>query len=139
MSRSSKRWYPYLLALAMVIVWFLSNRAEERLPLLVISGPTELESFKIAKEDGQVLWSIAASESRTLNRIEYGSVPRGFHQLVPEDNEPPRSLIVGGWLECETVSREGVFIHLGVATGPETFQTVSSRMSLTGADARLLE
>ena len=36
----------------MVTVWFLSNRTEERLPLLVISGPTDLETFTIAKEDG---------------------------------------------------------------------------------------
>ena len=136
MSRSSNRWYLYLLALAMVIVWFLSNCAEERLPLLVISGPTDLETFAIAKEDGEVLWSIAASEPRTLSRIEYGSVPTGFHQMVPEGNEPPRSLIVGEWLECETVTGDGVFIHQGLATGPETFQPVTSAMSLVGSEAR---
>lgn len=120
----------------MVIVWFLSNRAAERLPLLVISGPTDLETFAIAKEDGEVLWSIAASEPRTLSRIEYGSVPTGFHQMVPEGNEPPRSLIVGEWLECETVTGDGVFIHQGLATGPETFETATSTMSLVGSEAR---
>lgn len=130
MSRSSKRWYLYLAALAMVIVWFLSNRSEERLPLLVISGPTDLETFALAKEDGEVLWSIAASEPRTLSRIEYGSVPAGFHQIVPEGNEPPRPLIVGEWLEATTVTRDGIFLHQGLATGPETFEPATSRMVL---------
>lgn len=120
----------------MVTVWFLVNRTEERLPLLVISGPTDLETFTIAKEDGEVLWSIAASKPRTLSRIEYGRVPKGFHQMVPEGNEPPRSLIVGEWLECETVTGDGVFIHQGLATGPETFEPVTNTMSLVGPEAR---
>jgi hypothetical protein len=136
MPRSSRRWSFYLLGLVVMMALVLSCRGEERFALLVISGPEDLESFAIAKEDGEVLWSIAASEPRTLSRIEYGSVPTGFHQLVPAGNEPPRSLIVGEWLECETVTRDGVFLHQGLATGPETFEPVTSTMSLVGSDAR---
>jgi hypothetical protein len=113
----------------------LGCRGEPR-ALLVISGPTGLRSFQIAEEEGEVLWAIAASEPATLSRIEYGSIPEGFYQLIPEDNAPPRLLIAGEWLESETVSIEGTFYHEGVATGPDTFQPVANKMVLKPSRAR---
>jgi hypothetical protein len=99
--------------------------------LLVISGPTDIERFQVALEDGEVLWSIVSNEPRTLHRIEYGSVPKGFHQLIPAGDKPPRALIVGEWLEAEIVSRDGTFYQRGPATSQETFQPTTSRMVLS--------
>ena len=130
MPNPSKWWLFALLGLALVMAVFLSGGKQEPYPLLVISGPTDIERFEVALEDGEVLWSIVADEPRTLHRIEYGSVPRGFHQLIPEDDVPPRSLIVGEWIESEIVSRDGSFFQQGPATGPETFQPTTSRMVL---------
>jgi hypothetical protein len=131
MSNPTKRWLFTLLGLALVVTLILSYGGEDRYPLMVISGPTDLQSFEIGVEEGETLWSIAAEEPRTLRRIEYGSVPAGFRQVVPADSEPPRALIVGESLEVEIVSREGSFYHQGLATSPESFASMSSRMLLT--------
>ena len=96
---------------------------------MVMSGPTGIQTFQIATEDGEVLWSIAAIEPTTINRIDYGIVPVGFHQVTPRDNQLPRFLIPGEWLETKTVSVDATFYHEGMATGPVTFQPVDSRLS----------
>jgi hypothetical protein len=130
MSNPAKRWLFTLLGPALVVTLILSCGGEDRYPLMVISGPTNLRSFEIGVEEGETLWSIAAEEPRTLRRIEYGSVPRGFRQVLPVADEPPRALIVGESLEVEIVSREGTFYHQGLATSQETFQPTNSRMEL---------
>lgn len=137
MSNPTKRWLFTLLGLALVVTLILSYGGEDRYPLMVISGPTDLQSFEIGVEEGETLWSIAAEEPRTLRRIEYGSVPEGFRQVVPAEIEPPRALIVGESLEVEIVSREGTFYHQGLATSAETFQPMNSRMVLRGSGATL--
>jgi hypothetical protein len=137
MSNPSKRWLFTLLGLALVVTLVLSYGGEDRYPLMVISGPTDLRSFEIGVEEGETLWSIAAEEPRTLRQIEYGTVPVGFRQVVPADIEPPRALIAGESLKVEIVSREGTFYHQGLATSPETFQSTKSRMVLRGSDPTL--
>ena len=137
MSNPAKRWLFTLFGLALVVAAVLSYGREGPYPLLVISGPTDIERLEVALEDGEVLWSIASSEPRTLHRIVYGSVPKGFHQLIPAGDEPPRSLIVGEWLEAEIVSRDGTFYQQGPATSSETFQPTTSRMVLNRSGATL--
>jgi hypothetical protein len=128
---------PVVLACLLLVVPALCACGRQpRVPLLVISGPTDLMSFRIAEASGEVLWSIAADEPTTLRRIDYGSIPQGFQQLVPADDAPPRALIVGERLDTEMIAVEGAFYHEGMATGPGTFQPLDHRMVLKHSDSR---
>lgn len=139
MTRSQSPWVRILLAVGMVAGLAMGCRVDQQRPLFVISGPSGLQSFQIAEEEGEVLWSIAASEPTTLSRIYYGVVPDGFRQVTPPDSEPPRALWPGEWLQTETVGVEGTFYHEGVASGPRSFAAMNSRMVLKRPDSRALD
>lgn len=130
MPNTPKRWFLSLAGLALLMALIMTYCGETRPPLLVMSGPTGLVSFQIAQADGEVLWSIAADEPTTLTRIDYGSIPKGFHQLVPPNDESPRFLMAAEWLEIEMISAEGTFFLEGQATSPETFQTMNHKLEL---------
>lgn len=139
MSRSTSSWGRLLIGLVVVAGGVAGCRGDLKTPLFVISGPTGLQSFQLTEEDGGVLWSVVAAEPTTLSRIDYGLVPDGFRQVTPEGNEPPRALIPGEWLRSEIVGVEGTFHHEGVATGPDSFQPLTSKMVLQQSDSSSLD
>lgn len=135
MSRSSGSWGRLMIGLALVAGGVVGCRGDLKPSLLVISGPAGLQSFQLAEEDGAVLWSVAAAKPTTLSRIDYGVVPDGFRQVTPAGNEPPRALIPGEWLRSDLVGVEGTFRHEGVATGPDSFQPLTSQMVLRRSES----
>ncbi len=97
-------------------------------PFLVLSGPKNLTRVEVRDTRDEVVWSIRATEPRTLASVYYGVVPEGFVQTAPEAGSQPRSLIDGEVLVTSTVTLRREFTHYGFARGTQGFQANHSEM-----------
>ena len=104
-------------------------------PFIVIAGPKDFRSFEVHDSGKAVLWRIESEGIVQLSRINFGAVPEGFRQTVPEDGSPPRELVPGEDLTTVTVTTTRIFTHWGFALGPAAWSISSSRMEIIDRSA----
>lgn len=83
-------------------------------------GSKGVESFQIGSGRREVLWRIEAPPGQVLERLQYGEVPEGFRQTVPEAGRP-RPLSKGESLVTQILTPERYYQHFGRAVGAGRF------------------
>jgi hypothetical protein len=108
------------LALALSYPWigaFVDELWTDRKNLLTIREGEQIERFEIQDKPSTVLWRIVAPKPTVLPRLEYGNVPLGFVQEVPDSGGSPRAFREGETLITETVTPSRTFRHECSAVG----------------------
>jgi hypothetical protein len=85
--------------------------------ILTIATPAQVLSFQVAGADGALVWRIEASAPQKLEHLQYGQVPAGFRQVVPDPPAAPRPLKHGEILMTTSLEPDRVFTHECQAVG----------------------
>ena len=103
-------------------LWFEHQPPDGGRNLLTASeNNMRVERFELQDHSGSPVWVIEASPGQPVTAIHYGVVPQGFKQLVPASGLSPRPLVPNERLTTVTLSQDWLFVHHGVALGPDRF------------------
>jgi hypothetical protein len=111
--------------------------------ILTMSQRDVVKSLTVYDSHADPLWRIHSANPHIIDSVQYGVVPPGFVQDYPLRNGP-RPFVKGENLSIETLTRDYIFLHKGVAVGPLQFvggsyrtAPLSNRLDLgmTTADA----
>ena len=103
-------------------LWFEHQPPEGGRNLLTASEYNmRVERFEVQDHSGSPVWVIEALPGQPVTAIHYGVVPHGFTQLVPATGLTPRPLVPNERLTTVTLSQDWLFVHHGVALGPDRF------------------
>jgi hypothetical protein len=90
--------------------------------LLTAGEPHDVLTFEVLDQEGKSLWRIEAIDGAiSVPRIDYGVVPSGFRQTVPENAKPPTPFSDGEELRMRVTMTDRILDHQGFATGPRSF------------------
>jgi hypothetical protein len=100
-----------------LVLAILASGCNDTSNILTIATPAQVLSFQVAPRDGPPVWRIEASAPQKIERLQYGQVPAGFRQVMPEPPAAPRPLKNGEVLMTTTVEPDREFTHECQAVG----------------------
>lgn len=126
------------LAVVAALASACSAPADDAIPLLAVSGPSDFRSVELRTPKGEVVWRLEARSPADLEYLVYPAVPAGFEQVVPAVGQP-RPLSPGEDLTLESRTTRRVFIHRAFARSADTIEIFGSEMRSLARESALTE